>query len=181
MQNDIGQRVTIGLWQIDYALLQVEQAIRFVLYFACFGKAKPSIVCDQVLSEKVVEKIFDKTTQHVYVNDLAEIGRLMTLDQALFELLDLRIGAVHSVQTDLVSEQTSRFDFVYDRLQYGGHIWRRVIEIHVITNGALRLKVKRAKAWSLQQIFAFVVHNQLALFALHDHFAEFGSLVTMST
>ena len=128
---------------------------------------------------EIVEKVLEKAAQHMHVIYLAQIGRLMPLDKSLLELLDLYVRAVDTIQADLVSKQTPRLDLVYDHLDDGRYV-RRLFVDYVVGDGAMRRKIERRIAGSLQKLLALVVHHHFALAALHDHLAEFGALVTVS-
>lgn len=53
------------------------------------------------------------------VLDFPQIRDLMALHKPVFNLFDLRVGSVDSVETDLVSKQPFGLDLVYDHLKNG--------------------------------------------------------------
>ena len=141
------------------------------------GKAVPHLIGNQVLTQ-VVQKVLDKTAQHMDIADLPQVGHLVSLDQLLLELFDLRVGAIDSVEANLVAEDAPLLDLVDDHLQDGWDEWR--VGEHIVVDLALRRMVQRGVAGTLQHVLALGVHDQVALATLHDHFAELGALVAMA-
>ena len=53
------------------------------------------------------------------VVDLAQVRRLMALDESFLELLDLRVGAVDAIEADHVREQAAQLDLAHKHLYDG--------------------------------------------------------------
>lgn len=118
--------------------------------------------------------------------DLPQIRRLMPLDEPILNLLDLSIGTVDSIETDLMRKQSACLNLIHNHLQnrrYMGSSTGRVIvrrrRLDVVGDAALRGEVQSRVARPCEQVAALGVNYHLALLALHDGLAETRALVAM--
>jgi hypothetical protein len=49
---------------------------------------------------QVIQKVFDKAAQHMYIIDFTQIGQLMTFDKFFFQLFDCYIGSMSAIKTE---------------------------------------------------------------------------------
>jgi hypothetical protein len=128
---------------------------------------------------EIVQKVLEKTAQHMYVQNFAQIGRLMSLDESLLQVFDLRVGPVDPIEADFILEETSLLDFIDDHLHDRRYVGRFFVQ-YIVTYGSVLRKVKGRIAGTREKLLALGVDDHVAFAAFHDHFAEFGAFVAVS-